>query len=72
MQVSKGGQSSTSGVMTYSFIQALECSTIVTYGSLLNSMKSAVAEAKTGFRTTGSIASRLMKMLPPDMAQVPN
>lgn len=57
--------------MTYSFIQAVQNEPGLTYGRLLNAMRFAIREAKTGIRLKGPIASLLNKLISTDLSQVP-
>ncbi|KAF3435029.1 hypothetical protein FNV43_RR22116 [Rhamnella rubrinervis] len=59
------------GAMTYSFIQAVQNEPGLTYGRLLNAMRFAIREAKTGIRLKGPIASILNKLLATDLSQEP-
>ncbi|XP_068639063.1 metacaspase-1-like [Aristolochia californica] len=61
----------TTGAMTYCFIQAVESEPGVSYGRLLNVMRSAIREAQTSLRTSGPIASLLRKMLRTGLTQEP-
>ncbi|KAG9451485.1 hypothetical protein H6P81_011450 [Aristolochia fimbriata] len=61
----------TTGAMTYCFIQAVESQPGVTYGRLLNVMRSSIREAQANIRTSGPIASLLKKMLRTGFTQEP-
>ncbi|KAJ4827450.1 hypothetical protein Tsubulata_032969 [Turnera subulata] len=57
------GNTST-GALTFSFLQAMQNEPVVTYGRLLNSMRQAIRRAKAGgLRLSGPIASILNKTL---------
>ncbi|MQM00378.1 hypothetical protein Taro_033109 [Colocasia esculenta] len=58
------------GAMTYCFIQAVESEPGVTYGRILQSMRSAIREASTGIRVGGPIASLLGKVFQIGLTQV--
>lgn len=64
--------STVTGAMTYSFIQAMENerSGHPTYGRLLNTMRSAIQEAKTGIRPSGPIASLANRLIGGRLSQV--
>ncbi|XP_077213542.1 metacaspase-1-like [Tasmannia lanceolata] len=61
----------TTGAMTYCFIQAVESEPGLTYGRLLNAMRSAIREAATGIRISGPIASLLRRVLCSGLKQEP-
>jgi hypothetical protein len=63
------GNAST-GALTYSFINAVQNEPGLTYGRLLNSMRNAIREAKSGIRLRGPIASLVNKVLGTDLSQV--
>lgn len=63
------GKDST-GALTYSFIQAVQNEPGLTYGRLLNSMRYAIREAKTGIRLNGPIASLVNRLLCMKLSQV--
>jgi hypothetical protein len=58
------------GALTYSFIQAVQNEPGLTYGRLLNSMRYAIREAKTGIRLNGPIASFVNRLLCMELSQV--
>jgi hypothetical protein len=58
------------GALTYSFIQAVQNEPGLTYGRLLNSMRYAIREAKTGIRLKGPIASLVNRLLCAELSQV--
>ncbi|XP_073110217.1 metacaspase-1 isoform X2 [Elaeis guineensis] len=62
--------STSTGAMTYSFIQALEFEPGTTYGRLLTSMRSAIRDANTGIGS-GPIASLLSKVFGLGLTQEP-
>ncbi|GMY39052.1 metacaspase-1-like isoform X1 [Fagus crenata] len=64
------GNAST-GALTYSFINAVQNEPGLTYGRLLNSMRNAIREAKSGIRLRGPIASLVNKVLGTDLSQEP-
>lgn len=59
------------GALTYSFIQAVQNEPGLTYGRLLNSMRYAIREAKTGIRLKGPIASLVNRLLCAELSQEP-
>ncbi|KAK4769180.1 hypothetical protein SAY86_027330 [Trapa natans] len=61
------------GAMTYSFIQAMERerSGRPTYGHLLNAMRVAIHEAKTGIHLSGPMASLASRLLGSKLSQEP-
>lgn len=61
--------STSTGAMTYSFIQALEFEPGTTYGRLLSAMRAAIRDANTGIGG-GPIASLLRKVFGLDLTQV--
>lgn len=62
--------STSTGAMTYSFIQALESEPGTTYGRLLTAMRSAIRDTNTGIRS-GPIASLLRKVFSFGLTQEP-
>ncbi|XAR49459.1 hypothetical protein NMG60_11032677 [Bertholletia excelsa] len=52
----------TTGVLTFSFIQAVEKELALTYGHLLNAMRSTIQEVQTGKQINGPIASLVRKV----------
>ncbi|OVA09160.1 zinc finger protein [Macleaya cordata] len=63
--------STMTGAMTYSFIQAMQSAPGLTYGVLLNAMRTAIREAKTGIRFNGPITSCLRKVFHIGLSQEP-
>ncbi|XP_057977354.1 metacaspase-1-like [Malania oleifera] len=61
----------TTGVLTYSFIQAVQNEPGLAYGRLLSAMRSAIREARTGLRLNGPIASLINKALGLELSQEP-
>ncbi|KAK1287727.1 Metacaspase-1 [Acorus calamus] len=61
----------TTGAMTFSFIQAVESEPGVTYGRLLADMRSVIRGAETGPRINGPIASLLKKVFRSGLTQEP-
>lgn len=51
------------GAMTFNFIQEVENKPGLRYGRLLNAMRHAIREAKTGIRLNGPIESLVNKLL---------
>ncbi|RZR72994.1 hypothetical protein BHM03_00019014 [Ensete ventricosum] len=62
--------STSTGAMTYSFIQAIENEPGTTYGRLLTAMRSAIREASTGIRMSGPIVSLMRKVFNFGLTQV--
>ncbi|KAL3620939.1 hypothetical protein CASFOL_035851 [Castilleja foliolosa] len=60
------------GAMTFSFIQAAQNESGLTYGRLLNAMRQKIRETKTGFLTNGPVTSLVKKVLkiPPQEPQL--
>ncbi|KAJ4753367.1 Metacaspase-1 [Rhynchospora pubera] len=63
--------STSTGAMTYSFIQAIECEPGTTYGRLLTSMRAAIRETGSGCQFSGPIASLIRKAIPFGSTQEP-
>ncbi|THU44616.1 hypothetical protein C4D60_Mb02t09260 [Musa balbisiana] len=62
--------STSTGAMTYSFIQAIENEPGTTYGRLLTAMRSAIREASTGIRMSGPIVSLMRKVFNFGLTQI--
>lgn len=63
------GDTST-GALTYSFIQAVENDRGLTYGYLLNAMRQIIREARSGIRLKGPIAALVNKVFGTEFLQV--
>ncbi|WOL03806.1 metacaspase-1-like [Canna indica] len=63
--------STSTGAMTYSFIQAIENQPGTTYGSLLMAMRSAIRDASTGIRLSGPIVSLMRRVFNFGLTQEP-
>ncbi|KAL5992445.1 hypothetical protein ACLOJK_013363 [Asimina triloba] len=59
------------GAMTYCFIQAVNSEIGITYGRILNSMRSTIRDAATGIRVTGPIASFIRQVFGAGLKQEP-
>ncbi|ONH90525.1 hypothetical protein PRUPE_8G059400 [Prunus persica] len=64
------GDTST-GALTYSFIQAVENDRGLTYGYLLNAMRQIIREARSGIRLKGPIAALVNKVFGTEFLQEP-
>ncbi|KAK1265930.1 Metacaspase-2 [Acorus gramineus] len=62
----------TTGAMTFSFIQAIESEAGVTYGRLLSKMRSVIRDAETGPRINGPITYLLQKVFRSGLTQREN
>lgn len=58
------------GAMTFCFIQAVESEPGATYGRILNAMRTAIREAKTGIAISGPIASLVKRVFGVGLTQV--
>ncbi|KAJ8624983.1 hypothetical protein MRB53_033513 [Persea americana] len=59
------------GAMTFCFIQAVESEPGATYGRILNAMRTAIREAKTGIAISGPIASLVKRVFGVGLTQEP-